>query len=175
MDFSWAFDYFMKWLANQHFRLNLGAMWAMPIQMLLISVSASKDISQFLGWQQRTTFVLMSIAGPLAIWLLGWVMDKSGYAIAYQDQANDRNSWNKTIALGREALGGEPISGELRQVKDLSEMRRLGAESGARLNAALKSGAGILLIVLTFSGCAHQTAYQREAAAPKRWMPPECR
>jgi len=81
----------MKTFARQKLRYDLGAGFMSIATFAAALIGASDKIGATLGISPKITVVLIFPAAVLSVWLLGYLLDRFGFAHAYQDELNKRN------------------------------------------------------------------------------------
>lgn len=79
-------------LARQKLRYDLGAGFMSMATFAAALVSASDKIGGTLGISPRLTIVLGFPLAVFAVWFFGYLLDRFGFAHAYQDELNNRNA-----------------------------------------------------------------------------------
>lgn len=78
-------------LARQKLRYDLGAGFMSMATFATALISASDKIGGTIGISPRLTIVLGFPLAVAAVWFVGYLLDRFGFAHAYQDELNNRN------------------------------------------------------------------------------------
>lgn len=89
---------FMKWLARQKFRFDLGQGFLAMANFSLLALTASDKIALLFGVSACLIVLILVPFALCSVWLLGLLLDYSGFAKAYQAEQNHRNEMLKSLA-----------------------------------------------------------------------------
>ena len=81
----------MKIFARQKLRYDLGAGFMSMATFGAALIGASDKIGGTLGVSPSLAVGLCFPAAVFAVWSVGWILDRLGFAHAYQDELNKRN------------------------------------------------------------------------------------
>lgn len=93
---------FIRFLARQKFRFDLGAGFMQVINFCFIVIAASDKIFTLTGIPARVLIPASVIVGVLAVWFVGYVLDRMRYPNAYQNEQNLRNKMLTDALKGKE-------------------------------------------------------------------------
>ena len=81
----------ISFLARQKFRFDLGVSFMMIVNLTLLSLSAADKIYSVTGLPARVSVPILVPVVVVAVWLVGYVLDRARFYDALKQEENLRN------------------------------------------------------------------------------------
>jgi len=82
----------MQFLARIKYRFDLGQSMLTVVNFCLLVLTASEKLSTAWPISARTMLIVVVPTALVAVWFLGWILDRAQFADRYTDEQNKRNA-----------------------------------------------------------------------------------
>jgi nitrogen fixation-related uncharacterized protein len=81
----------MQFLARLKYRFDLGQSMLTIVNFCLLVLASSEKLATAWPISARTMILIVVPAALVAVWFLGWILDRAQFASRYTDEQNKRN------------------------------------------------------------------------------------